>query len=249
MKRSNLLTTSNISTEIINLIKETEEFCYIVTPYYKPWPVLEHSLEQAAQKKKRISFIFRYEADSMGRGLNGHIEKLNKGYKFEIRLLENLHSKLYINEKKAIISSMNLYEASQTRNFEIGYLFDSGYEVKQIFKEFIEEELLCVKPNQLYKGWFSEELVKQKEEKNKIIESIKEAGFCVKCGKKISYDKSSNVCHPRIVRCQPCWQLNPFPEEWRERINYCHYCGKPHQGKLTDPLHFECKDKLKSALG
>jgi len=33
-----------------------------------------------------------------------------------------LHAKCYINENKAIISSMNLYDYSQTRNVEMGFL-------------------------------------------------------------------------------------------------------------------------------
>jgi phosphatidylserine/phosphatidylglycerophosphate/cardiolipin synthase-like enzyme len=35
---------------------------------------------------------------------------------------KNLHAKCYINEKKAIISSMNLYDYSQTTNVEMGFL-------------------------------------------------------------------------------------------------------------------------------
>jgi len=236
---SKILRTHQLSAEIINLIDNANQYCYLVTPYYKPWELLNRSLELAAQAKKKIYFILRNELK-----VNNIASMLSRQYKCEVRILDYLHTKLYVSDKQAIISSMNLYDTSNSRNLEMGYLIESKPEVQKIKKEIIIDELLKVKPVCLYKGWFYEEELEKKKTAELVKESILSAGYCVCCGKKMNYDSASNIMFPKIVRCYDCWANNINAEEWEYEISYCHYCGKKHKARLAEPLHKECKEKL-----
>ncbi len=51
---------------------------------------------------------------------------------------QNLHAKCYLNERYAIITSMNLYDFSQINNNEMGVIFDRDQEQK-LYRDTYEE--------------------------------------------------------------------------------------------------------------
>jgi hypothetical protein len=51
---------------------------------------------------------------------------------------QNLHAKCYLNERYAIITSMNLYDFSQVNNNEMGVIFDRDQEQK-LYRDTYEE--------------------------------------------------------------------------------------------------------------
>lgn len=57
----NILINHQIPGEIIELIEKTKGYCFLVTPYYKPWALLERCLEKASKNKTKIIFILRNE--------------------------------------------------------------------------------------------------------------------------------------------------------------------------------------------
>ena len=63
-----------------------------------------------------------------------------------IHLIEvkNLHSKVYLNDNKCILTSMNFYEYSQINNFEIGVIIDRKEE-KANFNGIIDQIILMTK--------------------------------------------------------------------------------------------------------
>jgi hypothetical protein len=60
-----ILTNHQISGSIIDLIEETNEYCFLVTPYYKPWNLLDRALEKASSKEKGMDFWMNTNADLM----------------------------------------------------------------------------------------------------------------------------------------------------------------------------------------
>ncbi len=58
-----------------------------------------------------------------------------------IGFCENLHAKCYLNEKEALITSMNLYDYSQIHNYEMGMVVSQDEEPEvysQIYDEAVQ---------------------------------------------------------------------------------------------------------------
>lgn len=110
-----IIGTTEISYEIEQILNNAEKHLILVTPYLKLNQRLKVRLSDAF---KRVDNVFILHRD---KELNFNESKWLKSFKnVNIFPIKNLHSKIYINEEIALISSMNLYEYSQINNHEIG---------------------------------------------------------------------------------------------------------------------------------
>ena len=182
-----ILRTHQISAAVIQLIEDSREFCYLVSPYIKMWQLLDRTLAKASDQDKRITVITRSGSED-----NRDVRKLNKAYGFEIVVLDFLHTKLYVNEKAAIVSSMNLYDTSSTRNHEMALLLN-GYEAKKIKKQIIDDDLLAVQPVHRFAGKHTAAQRQKMPRCSTSRTNFGSRGFCVTCGEKIDFDNSGSV--------------------------------------------------------
>ena len=223
--------TYELTTEILNLISSTKSYCYIVSPYIKIWPQLDRILDIASKQNTILTFIIREDIKSAEL-----IQKLNKEYGFEVIIIKDLHIKLYLNENKCLLSTMNLYDASQHKNLELGYYVHNSKEIK---KEIIEDYILADKTAVRHPGKF-EDL--RKELLNKVSEIkdiLNEQGYCVDCQKSI--DSNFNLYKPTYVRCKDCYYK---PRRKNAKIKFCNFCGQTHDSTEIEPFHYECAQKL-----
>ncbi|MBT4435383.1 hypothetical protein HOD02_03600 [bacterium] len=106
-----------VSTEIESVFEDARKFLVIVSPFIRLHSRLKELLElnPAADHELQVMILTRIKSLSS--------EDLNFFKQFaniEIYNEPRLHAKYYANEKKAILSSMNLYEFSQDNNIEVG---------------------------------------------------------------------------------------------------------------------------------
>lgn len=237
-----ILKTHQISAEVIELIGSTERQCYLVTPYLRSWPLLNRSLDKAKDQEKQVTVFVR----SGEQGKNG-IPELQRRYQFELFAVENLHTKLYLNERTAIISSMNLYDSSKERNHELAYLFEGTRTAQEFKKLIVEDELLAASPGEHVPGWFHSVEAKRIESRRALESTFEEKGFCVSCGTKIELDQSTGkILQPKIIRCRVCWAKQPFIDNpFKYKIRFCHYCGQKLDSILDEPFHHQCRTLLK----
>lgn len=240
---SRILKTAEISTEVVKLIQESREYCYLVTPYFKPWPLLERVLDEAKQRGHRITMIARVD-DQRPHQIR-QLEQMQARFQFEMIELSHVHMKLYVSEKAAILSSMNLYDSSQERNYEVGYLFDDRRTARTFLDDIVEAELLSAPPVKVLKGWFSGDDEARRAQFEALIGGMDAHGFCVVCGQKCDLDRSTS---PSYIRCRPCWSTSPDRDNWDLTVAFCHYCGKEHRARGSAPLHDPCKLELQSIL-
>lgn len=238
-----ILKTAEISTEVIKLIQDSREYCYLVTPYFQPWALLERALDEAKQRQRRVTMIARVD-DQKPHQIR-HLEEYQKRFAFELIELNKLHMKLYVSERAAVMGSMNLLDGSQTKNHEIAYLFDDARMAKRFLHDVIEDELLLAPAAKVLKGWFSEDAAAERERLSMQIAALDAHGFCVVCGQKCELDRSAR---PNYIRCRPCWSKAPGRDNWDLWTRFCHYCGKDHKAKGNAPLHDACAAELKSIL-
>lgn len=228
MGSSNILLNHQISTEIISLIESSKEHCFLVTPYFKPWQLLNRALEKAASNKKKIVFIFRD-----GDVKQSVYQDLNKNG-FDIHLIEKLHTKLYLNESTAILTSMNLYDSSKEFNYEVGYKFQNNNDVKNFKEAVIDKDILGTKPKLFLPGRYAEYISENLNKQSKIISKKTETvpGYCLRCRAEIPFDFNKPYC----LECYKIWSRNNFPT----KENYCHSCGARFRTSFDKPACNKC---------
>src|SRR6056297_1927616 len=113
------LTTYQISGEIENILRSADERILLVTPYVLMRDNYVERLRYAQNNGIEIHFVFRKTQLE-----KNEVKKIESIDKINLYYLENLHAKCYMNEKSAIITSMNLYEYSENNNREMGLIVD-----------------------------------------------------------------------------------------------------------------------------
>lgn len=228
-----ILRTHQISAAVIDIIEGTKEHCYLITPYLRSWPILERTFAKASELGTKLTFIVRSDPKT-----EKAVMTMNRKYGFEVIVLERLHTKLYLNEKTAVVSSMNLYDSSNEYNYELALRIRNHHQVRQFRKEIVEQDLLALTPKLHLPGAFQAEIEARAKAAAEFREEMKRRGFCVNCAEKLEFDQSGSIVSPRIVRCRPCWNMAPWiEEEFCWPIKFCHYCGESLQSVLTQPYH------------
>lgn len=233
----NLLSVYQIPTRIIDIIENARDYCFLISPYYRPWPLLMRALEKVAQRSTRVIFVFRYnEVDRKD------IEFLNKELHFDVALVERLHSKIYLNESEALITSMNLYDSSKENNYEVGCHFPLKDEAKDIHDKIVLGDILSLKPKAIFPSkYFKGNLTNEKKEKKsseKISNFVPSKGFCIRC-------KTVGPWNPERPFCEPCFEnwFHNHNEEHEEK--YCHLCSSASKTSMNKPVCYNCFVKYK----
>ncbi len=119
-----MINPSEISARILTLLDESEVRVVIVSPYMKisKWFKLVNKLNELQKKGTPIEIYVRDDPENTATYRD--LDKLALQYK----RIPHLHSKLYLNEKKGIVTSMNLLLTSEFNSLEIGYATESWIE-------------------------------------------------------------------------------------------------------------------------
>ena len=129
----NIIGTIEISHAIESLIQESTRFLIFVSPYLKITDRIKSKLSMNLSKIDNCYFIFR--KNEIKTSEKNWLELHQNIHLIEVK---NLHAKLYLNENRCLLTSMNFYEYSQINNFEIGVLFNRKVE-EDNFQEVIEQ--------------------------------------------------------------------------------------------------------------
>lgn len=126
-----------ISSEILNLINQAENYIVLVSPYvnFKNWGSIKQEIEKAKQRGVKIEFITRYDVDN-----NRSWEQI-KELGVKPKLVKYLHAKLYYNEKNGIVTSMNLLTSSNLSAIEFGAIYDTKEEIQEL-KSYVKQYLI-----------------------------------------------------------------------------------------------------------
>ncbi|MDI1354773.1 MAG: phospholipase D family protein [bacterium] len=110
-----ILDTTALSHEIEKLIKGSEDLIIIISPYLKINNRLRPKLAACFSRNNKNLILYR--EDQL---LKDEKKWLDGFTNVKLIPIKHLHAKCYLNEKTALIATMNLYEYSQINNHEIG---------------------------------------------------------------------------------------------------------------------------------
>ena len=227
-----LTNTLAISGEILDIINHAKRYIYIMSPFVQLekddspqffMEKIDQALKNALQKHIRIQFIAREEKEEKKNISKSSVLEPFIKEGCELFLIPNLHAKIYCNESKALITSMNLYLHSVLNNPEIGVLLDKEKDL-EIIKDYIENLIRsCQK--------ISKEDVKSKPWKD----SQAAKGHCVICGTKIDFNPEL-----KFLICEDCTDDNK-QYSYEYEGEFCHMCGnKGIKDRESMPLCKNC---------
>ena len=164
------LDTSHISSELMELLKEAKEKIILVTFSVQVNTQIQERLKTKS-KIGTLSEITLIYGNTKPK--KSELQWMSEIDDLKVWQKKNLHAKCYINEKKAIICSMNLYDYSQTTNVEMGFLITKE-EDPEAYKKMMEDiDDLKINGDRV-KPWLGEDNLKiEKQTKPEVIAANK----------------------------------------------------------------------------
>jgi len=212
------LTTQGTSYYIEHIITNAKNRLVLISPYIQLSRTLFERLRDADKRNVKITLVCRRGA--LKPDERSQLQQLKN---LSLYFHENLHAKSYFNEECMVITSMNIYEASE-KNREMGILIRKEDDNK-IFSDGVREAKSIVDSST------KDDLRKQKE--GSYSTRAKQTGYCIRCRIPIPYDLDRPYCRD----CFSEWVVweNPDYEE-----SYCHTCGKPTPTSMAKPECYSC---------
>lgn len=164
------LDTSQISSELMQLLKEAKERIILVTYSLQVNTQIQERLKTKSKIGTLAEITLIY---GNTKPKKAELEWMAEIDDLKVWQKKNLHAKCYINENKAIISSMNLYDYSQTTNVEMGFLITKEEDPEAYDK--MMEDIADLRINgERVKPWLSEDIqvkptvnIEEEQEKEK----------------------------------------------------------------------------------
>lgn len=250
------LIRSGCSHQIDQIVLHAREKVWLISPFIKVASHLKELLE--SKDRDGIDMRLVYGKSELRKGERKWLESLKS---LRIYYRENLHAKCYINERFALITSMNLYEFSQINNDEWGILVsrreDSKLyreilrEAERIFDRADEESAGDSQPaertpeNERSERRTSRRSQKKAKRSGKRTSRRKPAlpktGVCIRDGESIEFDLSNPYCD-KCFRSWNRWKNREYEEE------KCHACGQDWATDIDRPLCIDCHRKHGGAI-
>jgi hypothetical protein len=125
---------TEINLLLEDLIKEAEEQLVLFCPYFK----LHDRLRDCLKLRKddynlRIIIVFGKNEDDPAKSLHKEDYEFLKSFPYvDIAYEKRLHAKYYSNEKRGVITSLNLHTHSHNNNIEAGVVFNTKTLLKNL---------------------------------------------------------------------------------------------------------------------
>jgi len=147
------VTEDKLNSEIQTLFEEAKKELLIISPFIKLSDRLKDILKRrVADPELKVVLVFGKNESNKRRSLSNEDFSFFKQFaNIKIYYEPRLHAKYYSNEKKAVLSSMNLLEYSQNNNIEFGIVIESTG-ATQLIGELISGDKLDEEAPKYFKG-------------------------------------------------------------------------------------------------
>jgi len=226
------LDTTGVSYHLQQLINSSNDRLILISPYLK----INHRLKQSLEDKDRLKIDIRiiYGKSELEPTEHNWLKSLHS---IRTSFCQNLHAKCYLNEKEAIITSMNLYDFSQINNHEMGIYVDKDND-PELYSSIYDEAMRLVRISDEIKITVAQ-VPKNPDKAPKPASTI--YGYCIRC-------KTGVKLNPMVPYCRKChasWKKSGN-DSYEEK--YCHICGKPNNSSLVKPSCYNCYKANKDLL-
>lgn len=220
------LDTQGVSNELAQIIKGAKDKLIIISPYLQIEGKFKELLEDQDKLKLEIRIIYR--ENKLQHQENNWLNSLTS---VKTSICKTLHAKCYLNENKALITSMNFYQFSQINNDEMGIVV-SRSEDPELYAD-INEEVNRLKRRSEEIRVTVQKIVSKEDSNSKNPKN----GFCIRCGADIKLNQEKPFC----LDCYNEWKKYSN-DEYEEKL--CHSCGTKHVTSMKKPFCLKCFKKL-----
>lgn len=217
----NLLSAHHLLYQVQTLLERAESYVVLVTPYIDLWPSLELVMRQTVARGVAVHVVTRSKDETHFEKHEGRrtssLERI-KALGAKLHEVAWLHTKLYLNEKEAIVSSFNL-TATGRDGPNLGVHLHGAEAAKQALEQV----------DQWLPG-FSGEVCNGCADGGKAVDG---SGFCIRCQR---VRPIFNLSKPY---CCDCWQERRG-EKHHKAEACCHRCGDRAETTLHQPICKSC---------
>lgn len=229
------LTTLGTTARIEQIISKAQERIVLISPFVRWSDILFRRLREADERG--IPVVFVYGKEELRADQRQLLDQLNH---LSLYFCPNLHAKCYFNEQQLLISSLNLYEASE-RNREMGVVF---LRHEAVYREAEAEARSILAASELKSG-APATFVEPPKIQRKIVpmetreRRANDCGHCVRCGGSIPLNRNEPLCAEHEASWA-IWGNLDYGEK------YCHLCGAETPTTKRYPLCEPCFRKSNS---
>jgi phosphatidylserine/phosphatidylglycerophosphate/cardiolipin synthase-like enzyme len=244
------LRTSAITAQVEEMIREAKERLYIISPYLKLSDNIKELLNDKEREKVETRIIFGKQELSPSE--MGFLQNLKY---VRLYFSKNLHAKCYLNEKKMVIASMNLYEFSQQNNREMGILIERDNESDRVVYDDAWKDIESLLNNAEDFSYIeapksennkisAKTVIAQPPTKPIVKESGKPSGYCIRTGVQILFNQEKPLSLDAFKKWNQFADIN-YPEK------FCHFSGEPSNGEtsVSKPILYKNWKKAKEIHG
>jgi hypothetical protein len=226
------LVTTGISHYLEKIITNANDKLIMISPYLK----INDRLRQYLQDKNLLKIDIRlvYGKNELQPAENAWLESQRS---IQLSFCRNVHAKCYLNEKEAIITSMNLHEFSQQNNEEMG-IYVNKAEDPELYADIYQEAMRLVRVSDEAKVPV---VTAPKVTAKPAKASANDLGFCIRCHAAIPLNPVAPYCR----KCYKSWEK--FENSQYEE-KHCHICGRPNNSTRIKPSCYECYKTMKDTL-
>ena len=229
------LTRHGIVHHLHEIIDEAEDELVLISPYIK---ANEETKELLKDTKRSTKINVVYGKKELRTKEKAFLENLF----ITLTYRENLHAKCYLNERQALLTSMNLYDFSMENNDEMGILV-SKEDDRELYEKIHRQAMRYIRPAENYKKRSApKKIAPRRANRARAATKTPTTGVCIRCGKT---DLPVDPTKPYCSECYGTWKKFEN-KDYKE--NYCHTCGEEYAATLLKPLCLKCFKKYKDVL-
>jgi hypothetical protein len=259
-----VLNTVQCIARIDTIVREASKLLVIASPYLDPPAQILSALESAGLRGVRTVVLYRQT-----NAKEAALKKLAAVKGVELLDAPDLHAKCYINQKEALITSLNLYDWSAQNNFEMGVVVPFPTPEYKVALELLAEHMKLVRsrgsqpaaPAQLLSplasplaapGLGLAAIAKSAPRRPTQAAPSPRTAPVPRARVASTAAATTGFC----MRCRASVARNPEKplcttcyREWAIYSNpayvekFCHGCGKPHASSMSKPLCRGCYAK------
>ena len=241
------LTTAGTLASLQRIIDQAERHIVLISPYVQLSQDIQQRLASAATRSVPTAFVYGKQRKLKAE----QVQALASIPGLALGFYQDLHAKCYLSDAGLILTSMNLYQASQN-NREMGVfvtpeepLYREAYrEAEQI----VQHAQPAALPPSLPPGMQAlfaqisggvtasaarEPRAPYRTRPGKARQRAVQAGHCIRCGGAVKLN-------PNVPHCKRCYRLWKHYENGDYVENYCHDCGQEHETSANRPLCRPC---------